>query len=218
MINEAVFKIKNMFNPNDVLSLWIIKISMIRNDLFYVHKSLTSIAEVNNELQNGEMNYFFRLAASHYREAVKFIDEYKNEKKIQRFVDSLDSKSIENYKKLLESCTPWNASFVKKTLKPIRDNFFHYSSESFNEDFNEMKDFYSRIYSTGSSRKELTLVFADEISFNLDFRDYSEEQYKEVIIKLSEYMVALIQFVDEATGLYFNKFKGRTSYFVRAYK
>lgn len=215
MVNEAVFKIKNMFSPNDILSLWIIKISMIRNDLYYVHKSLTSIAEANKQLQNGEMNYFFRLAPSHYREAVKFIDDHKKERKIQSFIDLLDSKSIENYKKLLESCTPWEGSFVKDIVKPIRDNFFHYSSDSFCKDFKEMKDFYSRVSSNGSSRKDLSLIFADEISINLDFRDYTEEQYKVMINKLSEYMVALIQFVDEATGSYFNHYKERTSYFVR---
>lgn len=78
-----------------------------------------------------------------------------------------------------------------------------------------MKDFYSRVSSNGSSRKDLSLIFADEISINLDFRDYTEEQYKVMINKLSEYMVALIQFVDEATGSYFNHYKERTSYFVR---
>jgi len=141
MINEAVFKIKNMFNPDDTLSLWIIKMSMIRNDLYYVHKSLTSIAEVGSTFQNEEMNYFFRLAASHYREAVKFIDKYKTEEKIHSFINLLDSKSIENYEKLLESCTPWDSSFVSDILKPIRDNFFHYTNKNFDKDFKSMKDY-----------------------------------------------------------------------------
>ena len=80
---EYVFKVKDIMDPNDILSLWIIKLSMARNDFMYVHKRFNDIFESNSREPCGESVYLFRLAVSHYREIVKFIDKNKDEKDIK---------------------------------------------------------------------------------------------------------------------------------------
>ena len=40
---EYVFKVKDIMDPNHILSLWIIKLSMARNYFMYVHKRFNDI-------------------------------------------------------------------------------------------------------------------------------------------------------------------------------
>jgi len=209
---ELVFKLKKMFNPDNKLTSWILKLSMIRNDMFYVHRSLIDYLDGTKKAASGEFIYFFRLAASHYREAAKYISSGKNKPEIQAFINELSEETIMDYNQIIKSCTPWKSSFVNQIVKPIRDNFFHYDIENFEEDYLELEDIFSRIILTGKSRKEIDLVFADELSINLIFGNKSLHEIKQILSELSSYMSSLISFVDEAVGIFINKNVDKISY------
>ncbi|RKP55395.1 hypothetical protein D7Z26_09390 [Cohnella endophytica] len=215
MQNELVFKLKKLFSPDNKLSSWILKLTLIRNDLFYVHRSLIDYLDCTKKAKSGEFIYYFRLAASHYREAAKYISRGKNKPEIQAFIQELSDNTINNYKLIIESCTPWKSSFVNQIVKPIRDNFFHYDIESFEEDYNQLEDFFTRIISTGNTRKETELIFADELSINLIFGNKSRQDIEKILSELSTYMSALISFVDETVGRFINNNKNKSAYIIR---
>lgn len=215
MKNEFVFKLKSMFEPNDVLARWIIKLSMMRNDLFYVRKSLIPYFLEDEPMHDGFLTYNFRQCASHYKEAVKFIYNYSENEVIKAFLKRLPDEAIKNYSQVLDSCTPWTGSFVHSIVMPIRDNFYHYTDKTFKKDYEELADIFTRMIVEGKNGADIDLVFADEISMNVIFGNKSEKEISDIVMKLSDYMVALIKFVDQAIAAYFYHYKHRASYIVR---
>ncbi|MDT0121641.1 hypothetical protein Q9R46_03245 [Paenibacillus sp. RRE4] len=215
MKNEIVFRLKNMFIPGDKISEWILKLSLIRNDLFYIHRSLIDYLDGTKKHTNGEFIYYFRLAASHYREAAKFIVKNNFPQK-DAFIDSLSDEAKYNYKLIIDSCTPWETSFVRRIVKPIRDSFFHYDNRDFEEEYRELPDFFTRVSSAGKKRKEIDFVYADELAINLIFKGKSEQEIIGILNELSEYLIGLICFVDDVVGRYFIQNESKQAYVVRS--
>ncbi len=215
MKNEMVFKLKRMFDPDNILSIWVLKLSLIRNDLFYVHRSLIDYLSGTKIATSGEYLYYFRLAASHYREAAKYVEKWNKDNDVISFVSELPVEHREEYRLILDSCTPWETSFVNRILKPIRDNFFHYDISSFQKDYRKLDDIFTRIVSSGDARNETDFVFADELSINLIFGNNSKQEIEEILSELSTYMSALISFVDAAIGTYLYNNKSKQAYMIR---
>ncbi|WP_219836949.1 hypothetical protein [Paenibacillus sp. R14(2021)] len=213
---EAVFKFKEVFNPQEVLSQWIIKLSMARNDFLYVHNRLFELSDKKDKA--GENFYYFRIALSHYREAIKYIDKHKEKKKIIEFISILDKKTKDDYRKLIESCSPWDGSFVKEKILPVRNNLFHYYNDDFQLNLENLDDFFTRVIVSGNSRSEVDLVFADDVSLKISFGNIEEQEFKEILLELVQLLVAFIRFIDKAISTYLLIKQQRVSYFVRSSK
>jgi hypothetical protein len=208
---EAVFKMKSMFDPKDELAQWILKIAMSRNDFLYVHNRLLELND-NGSNHSGESLYFFRLACSHYREAVYFLSKYKNKRNVLRFLSRMDKEFIEDYETLIDSCEPWKGSFVERVMLPIRNNLFHYSTDNFDEIYSEFEDFFSRVIITGKTRSHIDLVFADELAIKLSLGEIEQEEFKELLTYISRLFVSFIRFTDHAINMYLISRKINLSY------
>lgn len=164
--NDIEFIFKNVFDPDDVLSRFILKLAMARNDLFQNHKTLQTAVDI--PFNQGESFYFFRMGISHLREAYKLIHLFSDDPSVKTFIKSLGPENEKLYKEILRLNNEFKQpdSVLSNTLKPIRDHSFHYyDSESgkrkatyeskFIAELKELSDLKFHITSTGKKRNGL---------------------------------------------------------------
>lgn len=116
--HELRFNFVEVFPPDDILSEWLITISMASNDLILVH--LRMEADQNDEQL---MLHWFRLAVAHFNEVGKHLQETRNVPEIRTFVRSLPTATQARYGTVIDTYTR-----RKKALSNIRNGTFHYPS------------------------------------------------------------------------------------------
>lgn len=220
---DIEFIFKDVFNPNDHLSRFILKLAIARNDLFQVHKNL-QISE-GAPFNPGESFYIFRMGISHLREAYKLIYLFSDVQEINNFVKSLGPENEKRYKDILKHNKEFNQpdSVLSETLKPIRDNSFHYyESRNRKRDFsyesklieklNKLSDMKFNITSTGKKGYQLDYAFASAVSFYLLFGSHITEDDFQIKIKELAFLTHnFIAFSDDAVGYYIFSYKELSS-------
>lgn len=205
-MKEIKFIMKEIFPPDDNLAIWILTLSRIYNDLIIVNSRMVDLYE-KNIYSESEMIYFSRLGFSHYREALKFINLYKNKSEIRDFLSNLDKELINKYNFILSSSNPYKGSFLEKHVVPIRNNMFHYNNEKklIKEIIEKKEGYESMVRIVGHTMKGIDLVYADEISVFLSFNNMEMDDFINFVKEISNYIFALIDFLDGAIAAYFTE-------------
>lgn len=203
-MKEIKFIMKEMFPPDEPLAIWILTLSRIYNDLKHVNSYMVNIYE-SESYSESEMIYFARLGFAHYREAVKFIDSYKDKSEIRDFVNNPDKEIIEKYDFVIASGNHFNDSFLKKYLVLIRNNIFHYFDDCIKEIINSKVGYESTVRIIDKAMKDIDLVFADEMSVFLSFKSMETDDFTNLVKEISSYILALIDFLNDAIATYFEQ-------------
>lgn len=223
-MKEIRFLYNEVFSTEDLLSVWILTLSRIYSDLIIVNKNMLRLLDQENYCES-EMIYFSKLAASHYREALKFIGSFSEELEIDDFISKLDEDLINKYITLISSVKSspssneepskcFKNSFVGRYLKPIRDNFFHYYNK---------KDTMTRVHKAlsilGNHPTRIVLpddifgnvdfVFADEIAVFLSYGSIDSEELTSFTKKLLVYIICLLDFIQAVNAIYFESYEGK---------
>ncbi|MDQ0193379.1 hypothetical protein [Paenibacillus wynnii] len=200
---ELAFKVKDIFNPDDKLARWVLKLAIARNDMLHVHKQLLEAFDANSDNNIGESVYLFRIAVSHLREIIKLTTFGYENQNINSFIRKMDLETQKHYEMLIFTK---NDLFLNEVLIPIRNNLFHYydkdKDKEFNEKLNQMDDIEGKIKITGNFIKDVDYVFADEVSFNISLGNISYEDFVVRVKEISSYMVSFISAADTITGKY----------------
>lgn len=105
------------------MSQFLVGLCMAANDLTLLVRRVEQVPEGNT----GESNYYLYLLCSYYREATKYVHGWLSDAEISAFLDDLSPQGREHMDKVIESFAPWDDSFVKNDLKPVRNIIFHYT-------------------------------------------------------------------------------------------
>jgi hypothetical protein len=116
--HELRFNFGDVFPADDILSEWLITVSMASNDLILVH--LRMEADQNEEHL---MLHWFRLAVAHFHEVGKHLQETRNVPEIRTFIRSLPQPTQARYAIVLDTYKR-----RKRALGNIRNGTFHYPS------------------------------------------------------------------------------------------
>ncbi|CAM3525118.1 hypothetical protein PALU110988_27295 [Paenibacillus lupini] len=212
---EYEFLLEDMFDLNKSLSRFIIKLAMARNDVLYVHKHLLKLTEQQPNNYVSESFYFFKLGISHLREAYMLLDAFKNDNTVKSFIEQTGPENQEMYSRIKEVNKNYNSNIVGKLIKPIRHNTFHYYKTgkdfkefdmSFMQELLKLKGLETGIRFTGEKVADAEYTFADEISFNLQFKTYdgsfNDNEMKRILGDLSELMTDFLSFSDYTVAYY----------------
>lgn len=115
---ELRFTFGDVFPADDLLSEWLITVSMASNDLILVHLRMEA-----DQDEEHLMLHWFRLAVAHFHEVGKHLHETRNVQEIRTFVRSLPQPTQARYDAVLDIYTR-----RKRALGNIRNGTFHYPS------------------------------------------------------------------------------------------
>lgn len=193
------FVLGNAFPSNNMLSKWIVCFSIILNDLILSNNYMIEEFKKSGNNPSAAGIYFFRLTCSHFREAIKYLKDTSTYQEVINFLNKIDPEIQKNLIELKALYEPWENSFLKEKIKPIRDKSFHYPSLNEGEVkltniLEELKTKCTGIYST-KIIKDLRLEFADEV-FNAYCFDHfvDEEDFRNTIIILREAVIWMLSF------------------------
>lgn len=199
------FKMGKVILKGNPLAEWIVVAGMILNDLIFANRNLLEVHKNNGPA--AEALYYFRIAASHFREACRFFDASYDVPKINNLIKKLSQEAKKNYNLMRSKFSPWPGSFVEKKIKPIRDHSFHYPNpgdKDLQKALEDTSDFDTRITFEGDSWNGFRAEFADEIANNYALGHLADlEDHKVTMDELSQIMVAAIRFLDEAITIFF---------------
>jgi predicted RNase H-like HicB family nuclease len=206
LVAKYRFRIGNAYPGNQSVAVWITGIGMILNDLVLANGSLNDAFEAAGEGVSPEGLYFFRVVASHYREACKFLQIGEKDPDISAFVRTLSPEAQALAAKVRQSSTPWRGSFVETKLKRTRDFVFHYLGLTGGEiqaALEELKDTESSVAVTAQTLRGMRMLWADEVANYLAFGHLGgAEGFRQVVNELRELVLALIGFSHRAIGAY----------------
>ena len=115
------FRIGDIFSPDDIISQRIISLCMAINDLTYVTVRLVKEASNHSIGAKMKMLYLFRLSCSHLWEAIQVIEKMEKQPQLEKIFNKLPNKSKQRFEQLKKEY-----SSLRKVLRKIRNNFFHY--------------------------------------------------------------------------------------------
>lgn len=201
------FVLGNAFPSDNILSKWIVGFSIILNDLILANNYMIQEFEKISNKPSAEGSYFFRLTCSHFREAIKYINDTITYQEVIDFLNKMDPETKNNLTKLKTLYEPWENSFLKDKIKPIRDKSFHYPSLKEDEVkltniLEELKNKTTGIYST-RILKDLRLEFGDEVVNAYCFDHFiDEEDFKNTVITLREAVTWMLSFAQGVVAIY----------------
>lgn len=106
---------------------------IISNDLARAHRHLDDEIHSSGE-EAHQAPYWFMLAVSHLREAVKFLDaetcDLVGTEEVQSFIARLPDESRELLEDVVGEFQPWEKSWMRVLGKPLRDRLFHYTGSA----------------------------------------------------------------------------------------
>lgn len=134
-MEKIKFKIKDVFKYDDKVTRYIMRLYMAINDLKYVLEKMIELEENNRSgtKKKSDRLYLLRLNCSHLKEAMDVFVEAQKENEFKDLLNDLPLETKSLVEKLLNlylDNNGKNTNFVKKVLTPIRNDFFHYSSDN----------------------------------------------------------------------------------------
>jgi hypothetical protein len=170
------FKIGDYFPADDSGTNLILPLLMSCNDLIYVNQlwviesKLVKGSEkidTNSAAATAKSFYSFRLLCSHLREAVKTLNAAENEPNFKKIMAHFSKEGKEKLMMLHGYYEPFENSFTKKFLVPIRNTLFHYYNdkkavEAIKKCLSSLKEERTSIL-VEEKREGLRLLVADDI-------------------------------------------------------
>ena len=175
------FKLKEAFPSDSIIARWLIGLSAAVNDIILAGSSMErEIFHLSPNTPSSEGLYFFRLVASHYREVAKFLHDANKHTEIKDFIETLKPEIQQDYQALLSTFTPFKGSFVEQTLKPLRDEFFHYpnaNSEELQIAVEKLRNLETGMELKGERRiADFRSVFADDVMLCLSGEIFDQDE------------------------------------------
>ena len=180
---------------DDSVIRWLVALAMTANDLSLNVKLIKEYGD------QAEAHYFFRVSFAHLREIAKVVGGSKGNKKIERFLDNLDTETRVVYQDIAQSLGQFSDSSVTKgVLLPVRNECFHYPDINGKEkSFKNLPKILAAI-----DKKEVRFSVADKsilghrylfadaaIGFSVNSRLSTE-----LVDQISRIVIKIIQFVD----------------------
>lgn len=203
-------RIKDYFQENDDISLWIINHAIIRNDLTNSIKYLMDCFKSDIDPDPTRQLYHTRMLTVDYREAIKYISDY--EYIALDFFKCVNDEQfvglVNRYYKLIVRRKDFKESLVSREYKPRRDISIHYGNHSnINETLSELTEEEIKIVISKDDWSCTDYIFADDILNNIIFNSERLKGHmvltlEEYVRKLSEDTMELIMILDGVIGLH----------------
>ena len=181
-MKKWTFRLGDAFPAEDPLARWFVGLSAVVNDLILAGSRMEAeMSKARRSEPSSEGIYFFRLVASHYREAVKFIEDADSLPEVRAFIASLPQGLQNQYSSVLTTFQPFHGSFVERVLKPLRDKLFHYPLVNSQELINatgKVKELRTGAELRGSRIADFRASFADDVMLCLSGEIFSQEREK----------------------------------------
>lgn len=187
------FRIGDVFSSDDPVAGWITGLAMAQNDIVFANSMYLQIE--NEEPLKGERVYLVRLSASHIREALEFLRKWDPVHEVGQFRESLSAEAKESYEWLHSLWEPWEPSFLRDYLAPMRNQVFHYSKlpTEVASALSKAENVMSSIDVRSRATKDMRAVFADEVAIHLAFghllgesNEEWEQVYRALVVLLAE--------------------------------
>lgn len=123
------FEIGRAFPANSPVARFVTRLAVVTNDLMLTQENTGLEYERPGGGREGVPLYYLFTAGSHFREAVKLLDQDLKNPEVSAFVAGLPADPQARLSRLRSSYEPWKSSFVESRLKPLRDQTFHYPSD-----------------------------------------------------------------------------------------
>lgn len=213
----TTFRFEDVFKKGDVLSHWVLMLSAARTDLNVAFGPFIQALGDDGKRSEVDRAYFLRLCASHFREAVKLLDWGEKQPEIEKFISELSKPVRDKFEKLRALYTPFPESFVRNSILPIRDNFFHYCMDrgklkqtEIDAVLDELDGKEAAIYFGSGMKGEMRMRYASDVLLNISFKERSTDDLKKIIEKISDGIFGLTAFVDAVAIKFFEeRFKKR---------
>ncbi|MCZ0936606.1 MAG: hypothetical protein OXJ54_15715 [Gemmatimonadetes bacterium] len=197
------FRFADVFPPEDAVSQFLVGLCMAINDVTLSIKLQGALLEQGTE---GESNYSLYLMCAYYREAAKFLDDWLEKEPVSAFLGDLSPEDHRRLDRLRKSFTPWSGSFVEKSVKPVRDVVFHYttiSSSTLRTRLERASDHRVDIEMGSGTYQESRYGFADEIlaTYIHEAWGASESQLKAIVERVADLALDLVYFAHAAVDL-----------------
>ena len=159
------FRIGDVFPHDDAVSQFLIGLCMAVNDVTLIMRRMEHIYDTP-EGQSGESTYYFYLTCAYYREATRFLENRFEDPEVASFLEDLPPEGRAQLEKVKASFTPWDGSFVKDVLLPVRNVVFHYTPRRPSEMqscLERLSDGKSHIEMGAGTHLEMRYAFADDV-------------------------------------------------------
>lgn len=200
---KVYFRFDDVFPAEDTVSQFLVGLCMAINDVTLSIKHQGALLEQGTE---GESSYSLYLMCAYYREAAKFLHAWLKNEQVSAFLEDLSPEDHGRLDRLRRSFTPWSGSFVEKSVKPVRDVVFHYttiSSSKLRTCIERASDRRVDIEMGSGTYQESRYGFADEIlaTFIREAWGNSEAHLKDVIGQVARLALDLVYFGHAAVDL-----------------
>ena len=196
------FRIGDVFPHEDVVSQFLTGLCMVVNDVTLTMRHMDGIRETP-EGQSGVNTYYLYLTCAYYREAAHFLKLGLNNAEVASFLDDLSPEGRVHLETVKDSFTPWEGSFVRDVLRPVRNVVFHYTPMSVGRMrpyLESASDEISRIEMGEGTYLETRYEFADAVfeKYVLDVWGQSESELADTMTRIVTLVLALMYFAHEA--------------------
>jgi hypothetical protein len=220
---------QQIFRRNDPISLFIFRLCVALQDHLVILKQFEAESKKTPEMKNWQLyTFLFKLNCSFAREAIKLFaigeDLLGNEKipglkpQFTALLGSLPKQGIDMFQKLKEYYYPWEGSFSATVLKPIRDNTFHYETDTFETFFFDMLETgkiktSKTILGPGTVKKDFDIQIVDQVfdeqilSYYRDFsKSHSSHPKEKIFNELADTILEISEMIFELGSALIYKF------------
>ena len=206
------FYLKDVFKEKDELSICVLNLSIIRNDLKYCMKYVMDCFANETKIESGRQIYSQRFMVVHYREALYYIIENSDtiDKLIEEPFDDYVTVYQELFKSQLDIGKPFEDSFLKKVCIPMRNGTVHYKDnvrliKKILKDIDKDKTY--NIPKYGDCWSDTDYEFADDFAINIFLNEIEEkpiDNISDTLTKISKYPMDMIKLIDYIIAKFIN--------------
>ncbi|WP_424769068.1 hypothetical protein [Paenibacillus sp. sgz302251] len=120
-------RIKDLFPSEDMLSRWIVGLSIIHNQLKYIEdQALSLLRRKQIQFIVDDMSPQFRYMCSTLREAIWYLYKTREEKEIKEFINMLPSHIKQDYETIMKFFLGNEDEDILQRMRDVRDRSFHF--------------------------------------------------------------------------------------------
>ena len=203
------FRIGNVFPHDDAVSQFMTGLCIVVNDVTLMLRHMDRI-EDSPEGQSGVFTYYLYLTCAFLREAAHFLEKGLKDADVASFLDDLSDDGRVHLETVKDSFAPWQTSFVKQVLKPVRDVVFHYtpmSLDGIRPHLEGASDEISGIEMGEGTYLETRYEFADAVvaKYVLSVWGDSVPEAKDILERVGQLVLALTFFAHEAMKVWLER-------------
>lgn len=202
------FRLGVAFPADSTLARWVAWLSLVADDLTHANVVLARELASSSSRPSPEGVFYFWLACAQFREAAKLLQDGYECPQVREFIVQLPVDARQRWEQVRASFEPWDGSFVKRVMKPIRDGLFHYPLAS-GQEARRILDGLAPLdtgvrHGAQEQIADIRCVFADELRTALlsshlggDLQEIGQE-----VAQVADLMTALIGFARDVLGAY----------------